>query len=202
MSDTRIGAGFASALRALAVALVVAVALTGCRSNADSPVVRIASLDWKASVPVMEEGQVRQEGWDLPEGATLVSAQLRPHQTIQFESEGIVGDTERTFYATWFVYEVSAPITVDTVEATGRKSEPVKAPEPELAEGQSVGETSMQYTLTSEAGDTWPVDEAVWQKLEVGSTCRLTVTDGWIVTDAEFVDASELASEARDGSAG
>lgn len=178
----------ARAVLAVAMALAVTPFLAGCHDEGQH-VIRAERLEWVASVPILEQGQQRQEGWNLPEGATLVSAELRPHQEIDFDDEG-----PETFYATWFVYEVTTPVVVDAATETGTKSQPVKVPEPRLSDGQVAGEPSVEYSVTDQDGQTHGVRQEIWDSMEVGATFRIAEANGDIVS-ATQVDPSEFKAD-------
>lgn len=186
-------AAVASIVPSLAAAAALAlslVSLAGCDAN--KSVIRADKLEWVASVPILEQGQQRQEGWDFPEGATLVSASLRPQQDISFEDEGT-----QTFYATWFVYEVTSPVVVDTATERGPKSQPVRMPEPKLSDGQVAGEPSVAHLVTDEQGHEHLITEEAWDAMELGATFSVEEDEGGIIVGVTPADPSELAGTAE-----
>jgi hypothetical protein len=137
----------------------------------------IDDLSWVRSVEVLEVRPTRHEGWELPEGATLVSSEKRAYQYVKrrFEYRGT------PVYADWYTYEIDEPVCVRTETASGGAGDAIEWPDVSLSEGQSVGKRTETLLVHAADGTEYEVSDEVWRELEVGGTVNATVTwDGRI----------------------
>ena len=134
--------------------------------------ISVADMTWMRSVSVFESRPVRHEGWELPEGSTLVSAEKRPYQYVRrmYEFQG------RPVYADWYVYETVEPVVVSSPTRSGRKGEEVADPEVSLSDGQSLGGGEQELAVISADGRRYVVDWETWDAVSVGDEVALSVS--------------------------
>lgn len=140
----------------------------------------VSDMTWERLVDVCEVRPVRHEGWELPEGATLISAEKRVYQYIrrmhQFRGTPV--------YADWYVYEIDEPVTVRTARAAGHKGEEMSWPEPGLQAGQGTQDRREKLTVVASDGTSYSVDSDIWDQLDIGDTAdaKIISHEGQIVS--------------------
>lgn len=182
---------------ALLVPVVGALLMLGAMVVTSLPTNRTIVVDdmgWVRSVTVSETRSVRHEGWELPEGATLIAAEKRPYQYVrkQFEFQG------KPIYADWYTYEIDESVPVRTETTSGGKADAREWPTPDLSEGQSVGNGTETLTIHTADGENHEISSEIWDKVDIGQTIEATIAPDGRIEEATPVSESAETSSSTD----
>lgn len=179
---------------ALLVPVVGALLMLGAMVVTSLPTNRTIVVDdmsWVRSVTVSETRSVRHEGWELPEGATLIAAEKRPYQYVrkQFEFQG------KPIYADWYTYEIDELVPVRMETTSGGKDDLREWPESRLLANQSAGNGTETLTIHTADGESYETSNEIWDQVEIGQTIEATITpDGRIEEVTPVPESAETPS--------
>lgn len=180
-------------LAAVCCAIAVAALVIEAASRPPRETITITDAGWTRSVPIMEDRPVRQEGWELPEGARLVASEKRPYQYVrrqhQFRGTPV--------YADWYTYETDKPIPVDVRVAKGGADDERTWPQAEASDGQSVGEGTETLWVIDGQGRRREATEEAWEAMRtgIGQTYEVELGDDGRIESATAVAGSAKQAE-------
>lgn len=153
--------------------------------------IEITDMRWTRTVTISEAVPTRHEGWELPEGARLISTEKRAYQYVrkmyQYRGDPI--------YADWYVYETDDPTQTGVVSESGERNDEMKWPEPKLDDGQSAGQREQRLTVTTPDGTEHETSQEIWDSLHVGDVVDATVSDDGTIVSVKGIPSDNAVGQ-------
>jgi hypothetical protein len=137
------------------------------------PTVTIENMSWSTVVPIYKTITVTKEGWELPAGAKLISAEKKAYQ----ERRKMFHYSGEIIYNDWYTYQIEEQTQVRSATAHGTKSNEITVPNPTLNDGENAGGAKKTFTITTNSGDTYLIHESDYKNFNVGDTVKISIND-------------------------
>ena len=140
-------------------------------------IITVERVGWEYRVVVEEFKKVRESGWGVPKGGTVLSSEekLYKYKTVEGgkDENGKTVSIDVPVYKTYYTYEIEKWVYKDELITTNNDREPAYDEKYTLAENERFGKRTQRYYILSESKE-WDCKKSVWDCVECGGKIRIT----------------------------